>query len=57
VALDFWISTRKHERVTVNIPCSSDKHGPLKKPDGDSEVQLDRVFTETGTYFQQNPNS
>lgn len=57
VALVFWISTRKHERVTVNILCSSDKHVPVRKPYGDSELQLDRVFTEVGTSFQQNPSS
>lgn len=48
-------SIRKHQRVTVDILWLSDKYVPMKKPYGDSELQLDRVFTEVGT-FQQNSN-
>lgn len=50
-------SIRKHQRVTVDILWLSDKYVPMKKPYGDSDLQLDRVFTEVETSFQQNPNS
>lgn len=42
--------------IMVNIPWSSEKHVPVKKPYGDAELQFDS-FSKVGTSFPQKSNS